>query len=362
MESIRPSPSKSATLYKLGTIKTGNDGNKWIITENKNGVKKWQKHKVVSNKEKKESGNEKKDSVKEKKDSTKEKKDSVKEKKDSTKEKKDSVKEKKVPFKFTLDMFYNVKILSEKDLEKVILKNDITKNVYKILTTKVIPEINKLKIKTFIVPLPLSDNNIYWDDFPYDYIKETYNEDLLDINHIVFVFYMNTEGTEIAINKNIKINFSEFNKETKIKVIDIFEKYLFGHYIWNGSNNIIMQILFNKNNNIKYIDKSIMKEDDYYPSLYITIDSKINLIENKDTTDKLIKFFEKTCAKYDLLWDMYHKNISFTISSFDDKKIIEKLKTYIKSQTYITKAKFYFTKNKHAKEENIWTYKLTNKK
>ena len=37
----RPSPSESATLYKVGTKKTGNDGNTWIIVENKNGVKRW---------------------------------------------------------------------------------------------------------------------------------------------------------------------------------------------------------------------------------------------------------------------------------------------------------------------------------
>jgi len=39
----RPSPSKSATLFKIGTKKIGNDGNEWIIKENKNGIKKWSK-------------------------------------------------------------------------------------------------------------------------------------------------------------------------------------------------------------------------------------------------------------------------------------------------------------------------------
>ena len=31
---MRKSPEQSATLYKLGTKKTGNDENKWIIVEN----------------------------------------------------------------------------------------------------------------------------------------------------------------------------------------------------------------------------------------------------------------------------------------------------------------------------------------
>jgi hypothetical protein len=39
----RPSPSESATLFDIGTKKIGNDGNEWIIKENKNGVKKWNK-------------------------------------------------------------------------------------------------------------------------------------------------------------------------------------------------------------------------------------------------------------------------------------------------------------------------------
>ncbi|AYV75250.1 MAG: hypothetical protein Terrestrivirus1_124 [Terrestrivirus sp.] len=41
VEKIRPSPSSSATLYKVGSKKKGNDGNIWIISEDKNGVKKW---------------------------------------------------------------------------------------------------------------------------------------------------------------------------------------------------------------------------------------------------------------------------------------------------------------------------------
>ena len=46
----RPSPSKSATLYKIGTKKTGNDGNIWVIDENKNGVKQWKLYKKKSSK------------------------------------------------------------------------------------------------------------------------------------------------------------------------------------------------------------------------------------------------------------------------------------------------------------------------
>ena len=48
--SERKSPTKSATLYKIGTKKKGNDGNIWIIVENKNNIKKWQLYKKPINK------------------------------------------------------------------------------------------------------------------------------------------------------------------------------------------------------------------------------------------------------------------------------------------------------------------------
>lgn len=37
----RKSPSDSATHYKLGTKKVGNDGKMWIITETVSGIKRW---------------------------------------------------------------------------------------------------------------------------------------------------------------------------------------------------------------------------------------------------------------------------------------------------------------------------------
>ncbi len=40
-KTTRPSPSASATLFKVGTVKKGNDGNMWSVIETKNGVKRW---------------------------------------------------------------------------------------------------------------------------------------------------------------------------------------------------------------------------------------------------------------------------------------------------------------------------------
>lgn len=40
---LRPSPSQSATLFKIGTIRKGNDGQYWIIRATKDLVHRWQR-------------------------------------------------------------------------------------------------------------------------------------------------------------------------------------------------------------------------------------------------------------------------------------------------------------------------------
>jgi len=42
-KSNRPSPSVSATLFKVGTQRTGNDGNTWVVKQTPKGVKRWVK-------------------------------------------------------------------------------------------------------------------------------------------------------------------------------------------------------------------------------------------------------------------------------------------------------------------------------
>lgn len=42
----RKAPKESATLYSIGHKKTGLDGNKWIIIQTVNGIKRWKLHKT----------------------------------------------------------------------------------------------------------------------------------------------------------------------------------------------------------------------------------------------------------------------------------------------------------------------------
>jgi hypothetical protein len=43
MSNIRPSPTVSATKFKVGTKKRGNDGNMYVVIETKNRVRRWKK-------------------------------------------------------------------------------------------------------------------------------------------------------------------------------------------------------------------------------------------------------------------------------------------------------------------------------
>jgi hypothetical protein len=49
----RKAPLASATLFTIGTIKKGNDGNEWIIVTDKLGTHRWQKNITAKNKTKK---------------------------------------------------------------------------------------------------------------------------------------------------------------------------------------------------------------------------------------------------------------------------------------------------------------------
>lgn len=95
---------------------------------------------------------------------------------------------------------------------------------------------------------------------------------------------------------------------------------------------------------------------DIYPILTIYLDVKINLFNNKDIYNELVQNFEKILSKYYVDHDAGQNDIIFTINAFNDKRIIDKIKQFIQSKPYITKASFY-NSNDELDEENIWKYK-----
>ena len=192
---MRPSPTQSATLYTVGTKKTGNDGNTWIISQNINGTKRWKLYKKVSKKESKK------------------------------------VSKKKIKSLYN----FGFTPVFEKKLDKIMeLHNKV---VYDKIKNNIIPELNKLDIKTYIIPQPLSKNGHYFTDYASEYIQEVYNKDIierLNIKDVYFLFYLTHDGKKL--NKNeILVNYTPFGNKKK-EVIEIFKKYLGNKFDWNGSN------------------------------------------------------------------------------------------------------------------------------
>ena len=281
---IRPSPTESATLYKVGTKKIGNDGNKWVIVENVKGVKRWKLLKKVSK------NNSKKQII-------------------------------------NKEQFFNLTKHDNKPLEKIIAKNINSSFIYNILTTKIFKEINKLGIETFIVPLPMSKDGLYFDDYAGTYIEEHYKKNISKINFLYFTFFMNNKGDAINLNRNISVNFNKMDKETKMKIIDIFEKYLFDYFEWSGSNAVIMNIHYQKIKNKSKLNKNSIKDDDIYPYIEIIFVFKNN--KNKDIAEKLIKFGETFIGK-DIIWQYDFYDFNLKIYSFTDyKKHLSKIKNFL---------------------------------
>ena len=213
-----------AHAEKIGKVKKGLDGNKWIVSETKNGTKRWVKN---------------------------------------TKKQADKPKEKLKKYNSVLE-FYDVKTIKPKNLKKYISTNKLLIK----LVDKIIPEIKKNNINIYLVPLPISDHdNIYWTDYPHDYITEFFDSDYFEKKFIYFTVYL-TKDLKINTNKNITITYDLDIKQLQL-VYDILNKHLPYQYSWDGNDLKIMKISFDKKSKK---NKSIkVKKQSDYPKMFVNI-------------------------------------------------------------------------------------------
>lgn len=221
----RKSPTASATLYKIGTKKTGNDGNTWIIVENKNGIKRWQLYKKSVKKEAKPNPDE----------------------------------------ELFVGEMYGTPLLkySKTNMKHWMRKcSENQKNNILSIINKILPSIEKLGVKVYLLPIVLAEGNYFfvdtiWKIFEYGYPKTTYdditsntkspflyllihlNTDLtLFFDHFVGNYYLGCKNQEIEgfdIKKGNKI------KEELMKILDIYYK---NRPAWNGKTNKNIKFYF----------------------------------------------------------------------------------------------------------------------
>lgn len=250
----------------------------------------------------------------------------------------------------------NKKFLTLKELETAIYKNDTAKEVYNIIWQKIIPELKN--IKTFMIPIPLSEEDIEWSDYIDDYIMKTQNQNINNIHYMYFVFYLNKEGTEIYLDEPIQVFYSELNRQEKIYIIDLFERHLFGKYLWNGSNGGAMKILYQDIHNWQRIDKikinNLLEDDGVHPLLIIEIETSVNLILYKDISREVVIFIEALFSQHDT-WFQFPRKLNFTFQGFNNQNL-DSLKEYIQSHHYIKSASFIVDKSKDDCFDCIWEY------
>lgn len=188
--SERKSPTQSATLYKIGTKKKGNDGNTWIIVENKNNVKKWQLYKKPTKIEKSQK----------------------------------PIKLNDIP----IEQLYE-KIDFKKNNWNKWLENctpELKSFVNKI--RKSYTEFKKLKLKVIEVIEPPSKSAQWIEQYPSDYAKHYYPKYYEDYKNIIpniilrfkidFNFHLQTDYKQICIESYI--DMSDDIKEKLIKYLD----------------------------------------------------------------------------------------------------------------------------------------------
>lgn len=99
-------------------------------------------------------------------------------------------------------------------------------------------------------------------------------------NYIYFTIYLDQEGDNININKNIIVSYSHMNADEKRKIIKLFNDHLPKHFHWDGINTHVIIINYNKLDYVPEINLDKIKDNDVYPELYISIDMVQNNLLN----------------------------------------------------------------------------------
>lgn len=305
---ISPMPSTSASIYGIGTKKTGRDGNIWKVISNKD-VKQWEMSRSKT------------------KTKTKSKT------KSKNKNKKRSV----------LD-YYNVVYIGTTDLKNMMHKfePDEVRTINNIFV--LVDAIRKLEIISHIIPLCLSDNGRYWNDYPGSYMSEIYSDRWLDNpnGYMYFTIYMNQSGTAVTHEEGVSVSYSNMNKEKKIKIIKLFDKYLPKQYKWTGKNTEKIMIYYEPQKDFKHPVMTSLKDDDVYPLMILNIQMKksINLLkdENKHIVVEYLEDLKKLIGLKDDDFVNFSYGMSdityefYTISNAVYKNSSNKIKKYLDSQ------------------------------
>ena len=249
--------------------------------------------------------------------------------------------------------FYGIKEVNDEQLANVVKNTgEEVSMIYNKLMNTIIPEIRKLGFTSDIVPLPYSSQGCYWSDYPNSYLTKKHGKNYFDNEKdITFIIYLDEEGQNINLSRDVNISFSNMNKETKKTILTLFYQELPNHYEWSGDNNQAMHIYY-EGKNIPKLDFDLLRSQDTYPQLSMhinmvedgLIDRGIKQLLVMQDLDKIINTLKSDFSYGD--WD-----IELTINLVSEKEIedlydtianiLDKYKTKDKNIAKIERVKNY---------------------
>ena len=273
-----------AHAEKLNKKKKGKDGNMWIVSETKKGIRRWIKE------------NNKKNNTKT-----------------------------KTPQKIDKFSYWGFEDIKPNKIINFVKDNNL---IMKIIND-IVPKLKK-KINFYKILLPPNQKNQYWSDY-YSYYLDKYHKSWEDKEFIIITIFLNKD---LSINEDeyIKLEYS-LNLDNRKFIYDLFTKELPYNYKWNGLSTSIMKIYFKKQ---KGIPKKInIKPFKQFPYIYGYIffkklnkkDSLI-LYENSPFESKELKnIWQEINNKFNVVdfgWSSIE--LSFKIYDVNDIKLFKKIK------------------------------------
>ena len=241
----------------------------------------------------------------------------------------------------SLEEFFHVKVITP---ENILLhienmeNNELLLNLFQ----NIIPKIKNNKINCFIIPLPLSDLEIYWTDYASSYIEYFYGSNVLDESYIYITIKLNNDLT-ININEDIEINH-ELNLAERQVIYNIFLEELPYNFTWNSKISSLMKISYDQN--IQQLQELVIENTNIYPSTEIFIeahlDKKIDttydintFVDNPYETSNFADLWEEILECSDIIDSGFHISklsngketfiIDFVLHSVTDLKVLKKI-------------------------------------
>jgi len=243
----------------------------------------------------------------------------------------------------SLEEFFQVKVITPENIP-LHMENMENNQIILNLFQNIIPKIINNKINCFIIPLPLSDLEIYWTDYAASYLEYFYGSNVLNESYIYITIKLNNDLT-ININEDIEINH-KLNLVKKQSIYNIFLEELPYNFTWNSTSSSLMKISYDQN--IQQLQELIIEETSIYPSSEIFIEARLNkkiditydintFVDNPYETSDFADLWKKITECSNIIDSGYNiskstcKNgketfiIDFVLQSVTDLKILKKI-------------------------------------